>query len=94
LNGRKRSTHAQRPRATHYPALAPAWDEVALDALGAFPKSLDFVLSRWKGGGVDVRGMNVLGTMAHHPALAKAFMTFDAHVSGASTLPGACVTDQ
>ena len=73
------------PRIT--PLLPPAWDEVALDALGAFPKSLDFVLSRWKNGGVDVRGMNVLGTMAKHPPLAKAFMTFNAHVSGASTLP-------
>jgi 4-carboxymuconolactone decarboxylase len=73
------------PRIT--PLLPPAWDDVALDALGAFPKSLDFVLSRWRNGGVDVRGMNVLGTMAHHPPLAKAFMTFNAHVSGASTLP-------
>ena len=68
------------------PLLPPAWDERALDALGAFPKSLNFVLSRWKEGGVDVRGMNVLGTLAHHPPLAKAFMTFNAHVAGDSTL--------
>ena len=72
------------PRIT--PLLPPEWDEVALDALGAFPRSLDFVLSRWKDGGVDVRGMHVLGTMARHPPLAKAFMTFNAHVAGASTL--------
>lgn len=69
------------------PLLPPAWDDVALDALGAFPKSLDFVLSRWKAGGVDARGMHVLGTLAYHPALAKAFMTLNAHVAGASTLP-------
>ncbi len=44
------------------------------------------MLSRWKAGGVDARGMHVLGTFAHHPALAKAFLTFNAHVAGASTL--------
>jgi alkylhydroperoxidase family enzyme len=69
------------------PILPSGWDATTLDALGAFPRSLEFVLSRWKAGGVDARGMHVLGTMAHHPALAKAFMTFNAHVSGASTLP-------
>jgi 4-carboxymuconolactone decarboxylase len=68
------------------PKLPPEWDVVILDALGAFPKSLNFVLSKWKDGGVDMRGMHVLGTMAHHPALAKAFMTFNAYVAGASTL--------
>lgn len=74
------------PRIT--PILPSAWDEVILDALGAFPQGLAFVLSRWKDGGVDARGMHVLGTMAHHPALAKAFLTFNAHVSsGASTVP-------
>ena len=73
------------PRIT--PFLPSAWNEVILDALGAFPKGLDFVLSRWKAGGVDARGMHVLGTMAHHPPLAKAFLTFNAHVASASTLP-------
>jgi alkylhydroperoxidase family enzyme len=65
--------------------MPPDWSEAALDALGAFPKSLQFVLARWKEGS-DVRGLNVLGTMAHYPALTKAFMTFNAHVAGASTL--------
>jgi 4-carboxymuconolactone decarboxylase len=69
------------------PILPSAWDEVILDALGAFPRGLAFVLSRWKDGGVDARGMYVLGTMAHHPTLAKAFLTFNAHVAGESTLP-------
>jgi 4-carboxymuconolactone decarboxylase len=68
------------------PKLPSEWDDVILDALGAFPKSLDFVLSGWKAGDMNVRGMHVLGTMAHHPPLAKAFMTFNAHVAGASTL--------
>ena len=74
------------PKPKIEPLLPPAWDDVALDALGAFPKSLQFVLSRWKEGGVDVRGMHVLGMLAHHPPLAKAFMTLNAHVAGASTL--------
>lgn len=69
------------------PTLPPAWDDVILDALGAFPRGLQFVLQRWKDGGIDARGMHVLGTMAHHPELAKAFLTFNAHVSGPSTLP-------
>jgi 4-carboxymuconolactone decarboxylase len=68
------------------PLLPPEWDEVQLDALGAFPKSLQFVLDKWKAGKGDVRGMNVLGTMAYHPALTKAYMTFNAHVAGASSL--------
>lgn len=68
------------------PILPSAWDESILDALGVVPKSLEFVLSRWNAGGADVRGMHVLGTLAHHPALAKAFLTFNAHVSGPSSL--------
>lgn len=32
------------------------------------------------------KGLNVLGTFAHHPALTAAFMTFNAHVLNASTL--------
>jgi 4-carboxymuconolactone decarboxylase len=72
------------PRIT--PLLPPDWDKGILDALGAFPRGLNFVLSRWKDGGVDARGMHVLGTLAHHPALAKAFLTFNAHVAGESTL--------
>jgi 4-carboxymuconolactone decarboxylase len=68
------------------PLLPSEWDQVILEALGAYPRGLEFVLSRWKDGGVDARGMHVLGTMAHHPTLAKAFLTFNAHVCGSSTL--------
>ena len=69
------------------PILPAAWDKAILEALGAFPRSLDFVLSRYNAGEAIPRGTNVLGTMAQHPPLTKAFMTFNAHVSGASTLP-------
>jgi alkylhydroperoxidase family enzyme len=34
------------------------------------------------------KGLNVLGTFAHHPDLTAAFMTFNAHVLLASTLTG------
>jgi 4-carboxymuconolactone decarboxylase len=68
------------------PLLPPEWNEEQLDALDAFPKSLQFVLDKWQAGQGDVRGMNVLGTMAYYPALTKAYMTFNAHVAGASTL--------
>jgi alkylhydroperoxidase family enzyme len=76
--------HENGPRIK--PLLPPEWDAVALDALGAFPKSLAFVLAKWEAGQGDVRGMNVLGTLAHYPALTKAYMTFNAHVAGASSL--------
>jgi 4-carboxymuconolactone decarboxylase len=66
------------------PVLPSDWDDVALDALGAFPAGLNFVLSRWKEGGA--RGMHALGTLVRHPPLAKAFLTFNAHVASASTL--------
>ena len=46
------------PRIT--PMLPSQWDEVILDALGAFPKSLNFVLSKWKDGGVDMLERTVL----------------------------------
>ncbi len=68
------------------PLLPPDWDEEILDALGAFPGGLKFVLSRWDDGGVDARGMHVLGSLAHYPALAKAFLTFNNHVATNSTL--------
>ncbi|NGY03986.1 carboxymuconolactone decarboxylase family protein [Solimonas terrae] len=43
-------------------------------------------MNGWNAGDREVRGVNVLGTLAHYPALAKAFCTFNAHVAGASTL--------
>jgi AhpD family alkylhydroperoxidase len=36
----------------------------------------------------DPKGLNVLGTLAHHPELAQAFNTFNGHVLSATTLTG------
>lgn len=66
------------------PALPPDWDAPMLDALGAFPSCRDFVLRNYNGS--DPRGTHGLGVFVRHPALAKAFLTFNRHVSTASTL--------
>ena len=68
------------------PLLPPDWDDEVLDALGAFPSGLNFVLQRWKAGGEDARGMHTLGFLAHYPPLAKAFLTLNKHVAADSTL--------
>lgn len=54
------------------------------DALSAFPSGRDFVLSHFQEDGA--RGMHGLGVILQHPALAKAFLTFNNHVATASTL--------
>lgn len=66
------------------PLLPDDWDEAIHDALSAFPSGRDFVLSHYKTG--DARGMHGLGVQLHHPALAKAFLTFNNHVAIASTV--------
>lgn len=66
------------------PLLPPEWDAVVYDALSAFPSGRDFVLSRFQEDGA--RGMHGLGVMLQHPALAKAFLTFNNHVATASTV--------
>lgn len=71
------------PRIT--PLLPPGWDAAVHDAASAFPASRDFVLNNWQTG--DARGMNGLGAILNHPALAKAFLTFNNHVAMANTLP-------
>ncbi len=69
------------------PLLPPDWDAAILDAMSAFPHSRDFVLTTWqKSGAQGARGMHGLGAMLHHPALAKAFLTFNNHVAMASTI--------
>jgi len=62
------------------------WNEEILDALGAFPHGLNFVMSRWEAGGDDARGVNMLGALAQYPELAKAFLTFNCHVASNSSL--------
>jgi alkylhydroperoxidase family enzyme len=68
------------------PLLPSQWSDVELDALGAFPSGLKFVQQRWEAGGEDARGMYTLGFLAHHPALAKAFLTLNKHVAQDSLL--------
>lgn len=76
--------HDETARIT--PLLPSEWSETELDALGAFPSGLNFVLQRWGAGGDDARGMYTLGFLAHHPALARAFLTLNKHVAQDSTL--------
>jgi alkylhydroperoxidase family enzyme len=64
--------------------LPPEWDAAAHDAASAFPHARDFVLSHHQGDGA--RGMNGFGVVLRHPALARAFLTFNNHVATASTL--------
>lgn len=66
------------------PVLPPDWDATVLDAVGAFPHGRDFILSTYKQGGA--RGMHGLGVILSHPALAKAFLTFNNHVASASSV--------
>lgn len=66
------------------PVLPADWKGDVLDAVSAFPSGRDFVLSRYQKG--EARGMNGLGTMLRHPPLAKAFLTFNNHISTTSTL--------
>jgi alkylhydroperoxidase family enzyme len=66
------------------PPLLPEWDAVTHDAVSAFPSARDFVLSRYRADGA--RGMHGLGVILQHPALAKAFLTFNNHVAIASSV--------
>jgi 4-carboxymuconolactone decarboxylase len=66
------------------PITPPEWDDAMRDALTAFPTGRDFVLNKWQSD--DPRGVNGLTLLLHHPALAKAFLTFNNHVAIASSL--------
>jgi 4-carboxymuconolactone decarboxylase len=69
------------------PLLPPDWDAAVLDAVSAFPNGRDFVQSTWeKNGAHGARGMHGLGSMLNHPALAKAFLTFNNHIATDSTI--------
>lgn len=74
------------PKPRLAPLLPPDWDDEILDALGAFPGGLKFVRNGWEQEGVPVRGTHMLGSFAHYPALAKAFLTYNNHVATNSTL--------
>src|SRR5438445_11624416 len=66
------------------PVLPSDWDAAIYEALSAFPSGRDFVLSRWETS--SAQGMYGLGVMVRHPALAKAFLTFNNHIATASTV--------
>lgn len=62
------------------------WDDIAVNALGAFPAGLNFILKSRAEGEDLPRGTNVFGALAHHPALAKSFLTFNAYIATQSQL--------
>lgn len=66
------------------PLLPPEWDADVRDAASAFPSARDFVLSNHQS--ADARGVNGVGLILRHPALAKAFLTFNNHVATASSV--------
>ena len=68
------------------PLLPPDWDATVHDAVSAFPSGRDFVLSHYQDKDGGARGMHGLGVILKYPALAKAFLTFNNHVSIASSL--------
>jgi 4-carboxymuconolactone decarboxylase len=67
------------------PIMPPDWDAAIYDALSVIPHARDNVLGTWQDGS-PVPGANLLCTQLQHPALAKAFLTFNAHHFYASTL--------
>jgi 4-carboxymuconolactone decarboxylase len=68
------------------PIWPPDWDAVVYDALSVIPHARDNVLATFKDGTPGISGANLLCTQLRHPALAKAFLTFNAHHFYASTL--------
>lgn len=70
------------PRIT--PLHPPTWNASAHDAVSAFPAGRDFILNNWEQG--EARGMNGVGAILNHPALAKAFLTYNNHVAKDNTL--------
>jgi len=66
------------------PVLPSEWDGAVADAVSAFPSGRDFVLARWPNS--TAQGMNGLGTMLRHPALAKAILTFSIHFATWTTV--------
>lgn len=66
------------------PVLPPDWDAATTSAADTFPHARDFVRANYQTSGA--RGTNGFGIILRHPALAKAFLTFNNHVAGGSTL--------
>ncbi len=68
------------------PIWPPDWDAAIYDALSVIPHARDNVLQTFKDGTPGILGTNLLCTQLQHPALAKAFLAFNAHHFYASTL--------
>ena len=68
------------------PIWPPDWDAAVYDAVSVIPLARDNVLATFKDGTPGILGTNLLCTQLLHPALAKAFLTFNAHHFYASTL--------
>lgn len=68
------------------PIFPDGWNGEILEALRAFPNALNFVLKVWKEDSEEAPGLRLLASMAHYPKLAKAFLTFNNHVSAESSL--------
>lgn len=68
------------------PLLPPDWDEAAYDAMSVLPHGRDNVLAGWRSS-KPICGTNLVCTQLRHAALAKAFLTFNAHFFYASKLP-------
>lgn len=68
------------------PALPATWSEVEIAALSAFPRPLEKALAAWRERQAVIPGAHAVGTLARHPVLAKAFLTFNAHVLTTTTL--------
>jgi 4-carboxymuconolactone decarboxylase len=75
----------EEPRARIAPLLPSDWDAEAYDALAVLPHGRDNVLKSWNSG-APVLGTNLLCTQLRHAALARAFLTFNAHFFYASKL--------
>ena len=70
------------PRITPLPP--DQWPEEVVEAIAALrPPDARHTLRRRKGG---PKGLNVLGTLARHPALMHAFHSFNGHILSSSTL--------
>lgn len=68
------------------PLLPPDWDATVLEAASAFPHARDFVLQNHQDRAGGARGAHGVGVILQHPALAKAFLTFNNYVATASGL--------
>lgn len=78
-------TSQQTPRIE---PISPAhWQEAEIEALSAFPRPMEKALAGWRERQALIPGANAVGTLACHPDLARAFLTFNAHVLTTTTLP-------